>query len=58
VRARRGVRIQLEVACGNTAAQRLYHSAGYVIRARLVRYYRYLHHGTHDAFRMLKTLGG
>ncbi len=48
--------IELEVACNNSAALRLYQSAGFVVQARLVRYYRFLHHGTHDAFRMIKVL--
>lgn len=48
--------IELEVACSNSAAFRLYQSAGFTVRARLVRYYRFLHHGTHDAYRMIKVL--
>lgn len=48
--------IELEVACNNSAALHLYQSAGFAVRAKLVRYYRFLHHGTHDAFRMIKVL--
>jgi ribosomal protein S18 acetylase RimI-like enzyme len=47
---------QLEVSEGNKAALRLYEKAGYTLKERIKRYYRYEHGGTHDAMRMVKAL--
>jgi ribosomal protein S18 acetylase RimI-like enzyme len=47
---------QLEVSEGNKAALALYQRAGYKPKKRLVGYYRFEHHGTHDAVRMVKNL--
>lgn len=47
---------QLEVSEGNKAALRLYKKAGYTLKERVKRYYRYEHRGTRDALRMAKAL--
>jgi ribosomal protein S18 acetylase RimI-like enzyme len=47
---------QLEVSEGNKAALKLYKKAGYTLKERVKRYYRYEHRGTRDALRMVKAL--
>ena len=47
---------QLEVSEGNKVALRLYKKAGYTLKERIKRYYRYEHSGTKDAIRMVKAL--
>jgi ribosomal-protein-alanine N-acetyltransferase len=47
---------QLEVSEGNRAALKLYKKAGYTLKERVKRYYRYEHGGTRDAMRMVKAL--
>ena len=47
---------QLEVSEGNKVALKLYEKAGYALKERLKRYYRYEHRGTRDAMRMVKAL--
>jgi len=47
---------QLEVSEGNKVALKLYKKAGYVLKERVRRYYRYDHAGTRDALRMTKAL--
>jgi ribosomal-protein-alanine N-acetyltransferase len=49
-------RSQLEVSRGNRAALALYKKSGYAFKERIERYYKYDHHGTRDAVRMVKTL--
>jgi ribosomal-protein-alanine N-acetyltransferase len=46
----------LEVSEGNKPALRLYRKAGYVVKDRIKKYYRYEHAGTRDALRMIKAL--
>jgi [ribosomal protein S18]-alanine N-acetyltransferase len=46
----------LEVSGGNKVALRLYRKAGYLVKERIKRYYRYEHAGTRDALRMIKAL--
>ncbi len=46
----------LEVSEGNRPALRLYNKAGYVVKDRIKKYYRYEHAGTRDALRMIKAL--
>ncbi len=46
----------LEVSEGNRPALRLYRKAGYIVRDRINKYYRYEHAGTRDALRMVKEL--
>ncbi|MCW4000458.1 MAG: GNAT family N-acetyltransferase [Candidatus Bathyarchaeota archaeon] len=54
---RRGLRFsQLEVSEGNKTAIALYQKAGYKVKERLIGYYRFEHHGTCDAIRMVKQL--
>lgn len=48
--------ILLEVATANKAAYRLYESSGFQKIGLLKNYYQYDHHGSYDAFRMMKTL--
>ncbi len=53
----RGIRqLRLEVSTGNQAALRLYERSGFQTIAKLPSYYLYNHHGTRDAYRMIKTL--
>jgi ribosomal-protein-alanine N-acetyltransferase len=47
---------QLEVSEGNKTAIALYQKAGYKPKKRLAGYYRFEHHGTRDAVRMVKML--
>lgn len=47
---------QLEVSEGNKVALKLYKKAGYTLKERVKRYYRYEHGGTRDAMRMVKAL--
>jgi [ribosomal protein S18]-alanine N-acetyltransferase len=47
---------QLEVAESNKVAFKLYKKAGYTVKERVKRYYRYEHGGTRDAIRMVKAL--
>lgn len=47
---------QLEVSEGNKVALKLYKKAGYTLKERVKRYYRYEHRGTRDAMRMVKAL--
>ncbi len=47
---------QLEVSEGNEAAVGLYQKAGYKQKKRLVGFYKFKHHGTYVAVRMIKTL--
>jgi len=47
---------QLEVSEGNKVALKLYIKAGYAIKERIKQYYKYDHHGTYDAIRMVKAL--
>jgi ribosomal protein S18 acetylase RimI-like enzyme len=49
-------RIRLEVSSNNTPAIGLYRHAGYLDYEFLPNYYIYLHHGSRDAFRMVKEL--
>lgn len=49
-------RIRLEVSSQNTAALQLYRQAGYREHEYLHNYYIYQHHGSRDAFRMVKDL--
>jgi ribosomal protein S18 acetylase RimI-like enzyme len=49
-------RIRLEVSSQNTPAINLYRHAGYRDSEFLPNYYIYLHHGSRDAFRMVKDL--
>jgi len=49
-------RIRLEVSTQNTAAIALYQRAGYRTEEFLPNYYIYHHHGSRDAFRMVKDL--
>jgi ribosomal protein S18 acetylase RimI-like enzyme len=56
MRRRRKRWSQLEVSEGNRAALRLYKKAGYTLKERVKRYYRYEHRGTRDALRMIKAL--
>lgn len=49
-------RSQLEVSGGNKPALALYKKAGYAFKKRIERYYKYDHHGTRDAVRMVKVL--
>jgi ribosomal-protein-alanine N-acetyltransferase len=56
MRKRRKHWSQLEVSEGNKAALKLYKKAGYTLRERVKRYYRYEHGGTRDAMRMVKAL--
>jgi ribosomal protein S18 acetylase RimI-like enzyme len=46
----------LEVSEGNKVALRLYRKAGYAVKDRIKKYYRYEHAGTRDALRMIKAL--
>jgi len=46
----------LEVSEGNKSALRLYKKAGYTVKERIKKYYRYEHAGTRDALRMVKAL--
>jgi ribosomal-protein-alanine N-acetyltransferase len=47
---------QLEVSEGNKVALKLYKKAGYTLKERVKRYYKYEHRGTRDALRMIKAL--
>jgi ribosomal-protein-alanine N-acetyltransferase len=47
---------QLEVSEVNKVAFKLYEKAGYTLKERVKRYYRYEHGGTRDAMRMVKAL--
>lgn len=47
---------QLEVSESNKVAFKLYKKAGYTLKERVKRYYRYEHGGTRDAMRMVKAL--
>ncbi len=47
---------QLEVSEGNKAAISLYGKTGYKLKTRLPNYYCYIHCGTRDAVRMVKSL--
>ena len=49
-------RSQLEVSEGNRVALKLYKKAGYTLKERIKRYYKYEHEGTRDAMRMVKAL--
>jgi ribosomal-protein-alanine acetyltransferase len=49
-------KIRLEVSAGNKQACALYEKSGFRITALLKHYYKNQHHGTHDAFRMVKQL--
>jgi len=49
---------QLEVSEGNEAAVGLYQKAGYKQKKRLVGFYKFEHHGTFNAVRMIKALDG
>ncbi len=54
---RRGLSFsQLEVSEGNKTAIALYQKAGYKPKKLLEGYYRFEHHGSRDAVRMVKTL--
>jgi ribosomal protein S18 acetylase RimI-like enzyme len=54
---RRGLSFsQLEVSEGNKTAIALYQKVGYKPKKRLAGYYRFEHHGSRDAVRMIKTL--
>jgi len=53
----KGIRkIRLEVSMGNTPAVTLYQKSGYRIASILKNYYYFNHHGTQDAYRMVKEL--
>jgi len=53
----RGIRkIRLEVSMENTSAVSLYKKSGYRITSILKNYYYFQHHGTHDAYRMVKEI--
>jgi ribosomal protein S18 acetylase RimI-like enzyme len=56
MKRRRLVFSQLEVSEGNKTAIALYQKAGYKLKKRLAGYYRFEHHGTRDAVRMIKAL--
>jgi ribosomal protein S18 acetylase RimI-like enzyme len=56
MRAHNIKRIRLEVSSQNTPALRLYEEAGYRKKEVLHNYYVFLHHGSRDAFRMVKDL--
>lgn len=47
---------QLEVSEGNNSAIELYRKAGYFIKEKIFNYYRFKHHNTRNAFRMIKVL--
>jgi ribosomal protein S18 acetylase RimI-like enzyme len=47
---------QLEVSESNKIAFKLYNKAGYMLKERVKRYYKYEHGGTRDAMRMVKAL--
>jgi ribosomal protein S18 acetylase RimI-like enzyme len=47
---------QLEVSEGNKVAFKLYKKAGYTLKERVKKYYKYEHGGTRDALRMVKAL--
>jgi len=49
-------RIRLEVSTGNQSALNLYEKSGFRRIALLKNYYRYEHHGSHNAFRLVKLL--
>ena len=49
-------RIKLEVSMGNLAAINLYEKSGFRKTAILKNYYNFEHHGTCDAFQMVKQL--
>jgi len=49
-------RIRLEVSTGNQTAINLYERSGFRKIALLKNYYRYEHHGSHNAFRLVKLL--
>jgi ribosomal protein S18 acetylase RimI-like enzyme len=49
-------KIRLEVSMGNIPAVKLYEKSGFRIKSILKNYYYNEHHGTHDAFRMIKEL--
>jgi len=49
-------RIRLEVSTGNQSALNLYEKSGFRRIALLKNYYRYEHHGSNDAFRLVKLL--
>ena len=49
-------KIRLEVSMGNIPALNLYKKSGFRIKSILKNYYFNEHHGTHDAFRMIKDL--
>ena len=49
---------QLEVSEGNEAAIELYQKAGYKQKKRLGGFYRFEHHGTCNAVRMIKAIDG
>jgi ribosomal protein S18 acetylase RimI-like enzyme len=56
MRARGIRRVRLEVSSQNAPAIQLYRHAGYRDYEFLPNYYIYLHHGSRDAFRMVKDL--
>ena len=57
VRQHPGIRrIRLEVSTGNETALALYRKAGYRVTGRLEDFYGYDHHGSRDAYRMVKDL--
>ena len=47
---------QLEVSEGNEVALKLYKKAGYKLKEHIKRYYKYDHHGSRHALRMVKAL--
>ena len=47
---------QLEVSEGNNSAIELYRKAGYCIKEKINNYYRFKHHNTRNALRMIKAL--
>lgn len=49
-------KIRLEVSIGNNVAIRFYEKAGFRITVLLKNYYMYDHHGSKDAYRMIKEL--
>lgn len=49
-------KIRLEVSMGNLAAIKLYEKSGFRITAILENYYIFEHHGTKNAYRMIKQL--
>lgn len=54
---KRGIKqIRLEVSVGNTPAVQLYQKSGYIIMSLLKDYYKFEHCGSHDAYRMKKTI--